>query len=127
MSLIHYIQEDKRNSAVLCVFIQNGIKQGEALPPLTFNFLLKCGIGKVQENHGGLKCNRTHQFLACFHDVNLLRGDRNTVKIKTEALKHTSWKVGLEVNIDNTKYMLLSRLLNAGITITQRQLIQPLK
>jgi hypothetical protein len=53
----------------------------------------------------------THQILAYADDVNLL-GD--TIKKNTEILIDASKEVGLEINIEKTKHMLLSPHLNAG-------------
>jgi len=44
--------------------IRNGLKQGDALSPLLFNFALEYTIRRVQVNKDGLKLNDTHQILA---------------------------------------------------------------
>jgi hypothetical protein len=65
--------------------IQTGLKQGNALSPMLFNFALEYAIRKMQENQVGLKLNRTHQLLAYADDVNLPEDNTHTIK-KTQKL-----------------------------------------
>ena len=94
-------------------FVHNGLKQGDALPPLRFKIALEICIRKIQKKEG-LKSNGTHQLLVYAVDVNLLGNNKATNKKKTQALTDARKDVGLEVNTEKTKYMLLSRDQNSG-------------
>jgi hypothetical protein len=93
--------------------IQNGLKPGDTLSPRPLDHY-HYAIRMVQENQVGLKLNRTYQLLHYADDVNLLGDNIDTLKKKTETLIGASKEVGLEINIEKTKYMLLCHHRNAG-------------
>ena len=64
-----------------------------------------------------MKLNGTHQLLAYADDVNILGGGSiHTVKENAEALVDAAKEIGLEVNADKTKYMVMSREQTAGLS-----------
>jgi hypothetical protein len=84
--------------------MQNGLKEGDALSPLVFNFASEYAIMKVQENQVGLKFNGTHQLLAYSDHVNLLVDKIYTAKKSTETLIDACKKAVIEINVEETKY-----------------------
>ena len=98
-----------RNFLWIVLFpITNGLKQGDSLLPLLFNFALEYAIRTVQVNQDGLKLNGTLQLLAYADDDDILGGSIHTVKENAKALVVATKEIGLEVNADKTKYMVMS-------------------
>jgi hypothetical protein len=94
--------------------IENGLKQRNALSPLLFNFALEYAIRKVQESEVGLELSGTHQLLVYGDDINLLSDSINTTNENTGTLLESSRDIGLEINTEKTKYMIMSRHPNSG-------------
>ena len=59
--------------------VRNGLKQGDGLSPLLFNFALEYAIRRIQLNQDGLKLNGTHQLLVYADNVNMVGGSVHTV------------------------------------------------
>jgi len=55
-----------------------------------------------------LELNGTHQLLFYADGVNILGGSANTVKENAEALVVATKQIGLEVNADKTKFIVMS-------------------
>jgi hypothetical protein len=70
--------------------IQNGLKQGNYLSPLHFNFFLDYAIRKVHKNQVGLKLN----LLAYTDDVTVMGDNIYTVKNNRKTLIDASKEVG---------------------------------
>jgi len=89
--------------------IENGLKQGDALSPLLFNFALEYAIRKIQESNLGLDMNGTHQVLAYVNDVNLIGDDIRAIERNADVLLNACKDIGLAVNTGKTKNMEIGR------------------
>jgi hypothetical protein len=79
--------------------IKNGLKQGDALLPLLFNYALEYAMRRVQAKQDGLKLNGTHQLpVYDDDDVNIVGGSIHTIKKNIEVLLAASKETRQEVN-----------------------------
>jgi len=107
-----------RVGKLLCdmFYIRNGLKQGDALLSLLFSFAFDYAIRMVQVIQDGLKLNGTHQLMVYAANINIFGGGGSvhTVKENGEALLVASKEIGLEVNADKTKCLVMSGNQNPG-------------
>ncbi|KAJ4435093.1 hypothetical protein ANN_23668 [Periplaneta americana] len=64
---------------------------------------------KVQDSREGLELKGLHQLLVYADDVNMLGENPQTIRENVGILLEASKKIGLEVNPEKTKYMIMSR------------------
>jgi hypothetical protein len=94
--------------------IENALKQGDVLSSLPFDFSVGYAITRILVNQNGLKLNGAHQLLVYADDVNILGRSEHTIRKRAEAITIASKKIGLEVNADRTKYLVISRDKSTG-------------
>ncbi|KAJ4428541.1 hypothetical protein ANN_24585 [Periplaneta americana] len=70
---------------------------------------VKSEVHCVSEGCGGLELNGLHQLLVYADEVNMLAENTRTIRENTGILLEASKAIGLEVNPEKTKYMIMSR------------------
>jgi hypothetical protein len=76
---------------------------------LLLNFAFDYAMRKFQENQISLELSGTND-----DDVNLVGDGINTIKENSETLLQAGRDIGLEINAEETKYMIMSRYPNSG-------------
>jgi len=94
--------------------IKDGLKQGDALSSLLFNFASHYAIRSVHVNQEGLKLNGTRHLFVYADYVNILGGGLQTIQKNTDALVVACKETGPDVDADKIKYVVMSRDQNAG-------------
>jgi len=74
-----------------------------------------------------LKLNGTHYFLVYADDVNIFGGSSHTLKKNTKPLLLASKDIGLGVNVDKIKHMVMSWNQNTGRSHNKRLMTVSLK
>jgi len=87
--------------------IRKRLKKGDELSPLLFNFVLEYAILKIKEKIG-LSLNGLNQLSVYGDDLDLIGYDIDVLRKNTDDLVEACYEIGLEVNIDKTKYMITS-------------------
>jgi len=92
----------------------HNIFHGQSSITCNTNCAIGYAIRRAQVNQDGMKLNGTHQLLVYADDFNIMGGSVHTIKKNAEALVVAGKEIGLEVNGDKTKYMVIYHDLNAG-------------
>lgn len=88
--------------------VKTGLKQGDAFLPTLFNLALEKVIRSLPMRQGmEILCNST--LFAYANDIVIIGNTRQEVASKTGDLIKAAKPMGLEVNQDKTKYLVMTR------------------
>jgi hypothetical protein len=103
----------------VCVKIQNdysesfetrqGLRQGDVLSTLLFNVVLEVIVRRANLQTTGTIYNKETQLLAYADDIDIVGRSQSAVRNAYLALEGEAAKVGLKINEQKTKYMIVAR------------------
>jgi RNAse (barnase) inhibitor barstar len=91
--------------------VETGLRQGDALSPTLFNIALESVVREVLDDVTGLRIGEGHQItLAAYADDIIIIGEtEEDLKWSAEKLISKGKEIGLQVNEEKTKYLIVSR------------------
>ncbi|VVC32422.1 Reverse transcriptase domain [Cinara cedri] len=91
------------------VEVVTGLRQGDALSPVLFNLVLEKIVREINLCEGVELGQSTINILAYADDISLMRRSREMIIKMGKSLIKAAEKVGLRINEEKTKYMVVSR------------------
>jgi hypothetical protein len=82
---------------------------GDALSTLLFNIMLEKVIHNTELNQGGSVFTRTRQYMAYADDMAVIGRSLQAVSEVIQQMKEPALTIGLDVNVEKTKYINTSR------------------
>lgn len=89
--------------------VRSGVRQGDSLSPLLFNVILQVVVKRAELTLSGTIFNRRTQLLGYADDVAIVGTSIRTIEEACERLAKESEKMGLSINEEKTKIMVLRR------------------
>jgi sorting nexin-29 len=89
--------------------VNNGLKQGDGLAPILFNFALEHIIRQLPVDTNSSLVNKSSQIIGYADDINIVARSRTIAKEIFIKLEDTAKEIGLKINSDKTKAMVMTR------------------
>lgn len=85
--------------------VKDGLRQGDPLSAVVFNFVLEKVIRDAKINRSGLLYHKKHQCLAYADDIVIVCRSKTELQDVLKRLEKAAQKLGLKINEQKTKYM----------------------
>lgn len=109
-----------QNSTSHTFRVTRGLRQGDPISTVLFNFVLEHVIRNITTNPGGTLFNRSVFWTAYADDINITARNKRALKEAFAEMEEAAREVGLVVNEGKTKYMVMEK---RGERVIQQPLI----